>query len=235
MNIVDDHFARARQFRHFRMHDPDRTRSDDQHGVARPCASFFIRVVDAGHRFHERRGGERHMVGDRKDIALLHGEGREAHEFGKGPVLMDAERPVSGIEVPLPRHGQPRGDGVVVRRHAHALTHFIPADTRAHPIDGSGHFVPDDQRRLGRSEGMPVLQHPDVGSTHAGAAGAQHQFPRSGFGYWQVLDAQVVGAVKAGGFHAPQSYTTERLVTNDRCRRIIILRRRGDAGCRMTT
>ena len=172
--------------------------------------------------------------------SLLHGEGREAHEFGKGPVLMDAERPVSGIEVPLPRHGQPRGDGVVVRRHAHALTHFIPADTRAHPIDGSGHFVPDDQRRFGRSEGMPVLQHPDVGSTHAGAASAQHQFPRSGLGYWQVLDAQVVGAVKAGGFHAPQSYTTERLVTNDRCRRIIILRRRGeyrmpDDGCRMTT
>ena len=107
MNIVDDHFARARQFRHFRMHDPDRTRSDDQHGVARPGARFFIRVVDAGHRFHERRGGERHMIGDRKDITLLHGEGREAHEFGKELGLQRADRHPLAVG---------RGIGVVERR-----------------------------------------------------------------------------------------------------------------------
>jgi hypothetical protein len=119
-------------------------------------AGFLVSIENAGHRLDERRLGEADMVGNGKHIALLHGQRRDTDELGKRAVLVDAERPVIGIEVALARDRKPGCDRIVVRRDTDTITRPEAGEARADAFNDAGHFVADDQWR----DSVPVFEHP---------------------------------------------------------------------------
>lgn len=78
---------------------------------------------------------------------------------------------------------------------------MVAAYPLAEFLDRPGHFVSDHEWRISRGLRMPMFQHPNVGAADAGRGGAQEDFVGSDFRHWNVLNAQVVFAEKAGSFH----------------------------------
>lgn len=106
VNVVDDHFARASEPGDLRVHHTDGSGPDDEHRVAGPRARLFVGIINAGHRLDHRRLGEGDMVGDREDVALRHGERRDADKFREAAVLMNTERSVVRIKMTVAADGQ---------------------------------------------------------------------------------------------------------------------------------
>ena len=97
-------------------------RDADRVWIAGAGARLFVGVVNTGQRLDQRGCGEADMIGNRENVSLQHGVARDAHELSEGPVLVDTQCAIAGIEMAFARDDEPARNGIVVGRDAHALT-----------------------------------------------------------------------------------------------------------------
>src|SRR5436190_14974120 len=140
------------------MHHADGACADDEYAVPGPGARFFISIENTGHRLNQCVLCETYVVGNRKNVALLNSQRRDAYKLSKCAIFMDSQCAVIRIEVSLACDSEVRREGIVIGSDAHPVAHSESSQALSHLFERSRHLVANNKRR----DSVPMLEHSDI-------------------------------------------------------------------------